>query len=135
MIGILLLTHEDFGAAMLKSASLIVGEVPGTLSVGLNRGDDIAMFCDLVQQTIEKIDEGDGVLVFVDLFGASPYNAMAMASARVKNKFRCISGLSFPMLLEALTMRASYNLDDLAVHCMNSGAEGVKELIAEMGRM
>lgn len=133
MIAVLLLTHEDFGAAMLKSAELIVGDVPKALSLGLNRGDDIAAFCERVQQLMQELDDGDGVLAFVDLFGASPYNAMAMASARIETKFRCISGLSFPMLLEALTMRGSYTLEELAAHCMNAGKTGVKELFAEIG--
>lgn len=135
MISILVLTHEDFGAGMLKSASLIVGELKNCLSLGLNRGDDITAFGRKVQQEIEKIDAGNGVLVFVDLFGASPYNVMAIASAQIKNKFRCISGVSFPMLLEALTMRETYGLDQLTEHCMEVGAEAIKELFTEIERM
>ena len=135
MISILVLTHENFGEGLLKSASLIVGEMKQCLAIGLNRGDDITVFGQKVQQEIEKIDVGDGVLVFVDLFGASPYNVMAMASTRIKNNFRCISGMSFPMLLEALTMRETYELNKLAEHCMEVGAEGIKELLTEMERM
>ncbi len=133
MIGILLLTHEDFGAGMIKSAELIVGNVQHTLSLGLHRGDDIATFKLKVQTAIMELDEGGGVLVFVDLFGASPYNATAMASQNIKPKFRCITGLSFPMLLEALTMRGNYELVELTTHCMQVGVDGVKELFSEMG--
>ena len=39
MIGILLLTHENFGAAMLKSAELIVGGLEQVRAIGLNRGE------------------------------------------------------------------------------------------------
>jgi len=136
MIGILLLTHEDFGKAMLKSAELIVGDLEGAVSVGLHRGDDIMAFSDRVAQAIDTLGrEKDGVLVFVDLFGASPYNAAAMASQNTKAKFRCITGLSFPMLLEALTMRDGFSLDELALDCMKIGRESVKELFQELEKV
>lgn len=135
MIGILLLTHEDFGAAMLKSANLIVGHFEQTLAIGLNRGDDITAFADCVKDAIQKLDTGEGVLVFVDLFGASPYNATAIASQNIENEFYCVTGLSFPMLLEALTMRATYDLETLMQNCMEIGLSGIKELFFEMGKL
>ncbi len=135
LINILLLTHEDFGKAMLKSAELVLGSVDGVESLGLHRGDDIVEFCSKINKKIEELNQGDGVLVFVDLFGASPYNAAAMASSEAKVPYKCITGLSFPMLLEALTMRSSYNLDELAEHCMESGKDGIKELFKELSSM
>lgn len=135
MIGILLLTHENFGAAILKSAELIVGEPKQAQAIGLNRGDDIAAFSGKVKTAIQRLDGGDGVLVFVDLFGASPYNATALASANLQTKFRCIAGFSFPMVLEALTMRENSLLDELTAHCMAAGQNGMKELFEEIGRL
>lgn len=135
MIGVLLLTHENFGAAILKSAELIVGEPKQTRAIGLNRGDDIAAFSAEVKTAIAALDEGEGVLVFVDLFGASPYNATALASANLQVKFRCIAGFSFPMVLEALTMRENYSLEELTENCMAAGQNGIKELFEEIGRL
>jgi PTS system mannose-specific IIA component len=135
MIGILLLTHEDFGTAMLKSAELIVGQFPQVSAIGLNRGDDIAVFSQKVEGAIQEMDTGDGVLVFVDLFGASPYNATALASSRIKQQFRCITGISFPMVLESLTMRETCSLEELTERCMESGKDGIKELFSELQRV
>ena len=132
MIGILLLTHENFGAAMLKSAELIVGGLEQVRAIGLNRGDDITVFSERVRDAIESMDTGDGVLVFVDLFGASPYNATALVSTGIEQKFRCVAGISFPMVLEALTMRESCPLNELTDNCMNAGKDGIKELFSEM---
>lgn len=132
MIGVLLLTHEDFGSAMIKSANLIVGEVEKLEAVGLNRGDDISEFANRVKSKMLELNDGDGVLVFVDLFGASPYNTTAIISKDCDIEYKCVSGLSFPMLLEALMMRNSQDLSTLAETCMQAGKDGIKELFTEM---
>ncbi|MDQ0204600.1 PTS sugar transporter subunit IIA [Pectinatus haikarae] len=132
MIAVLLLTHEDFGKAMLKSAELVLGTVERVKTLGLHRGDDITEFCGKVKNEIEELDQKEGVLVFADLFGASPYNAAAIASSSINVPYKCITGLSFPMLLEALTMRSSYDLSGLTEHCIKSGREGIKELFEEL---
>ena len=132
MISILLLTHENFGAAMINSAKLIVGDLKQVEAFGLNRGDDIAYFSNTIKDKIKKLDDGDGVLIFADLFGASPYNATAIASKNTNSHYRCIAGFNFPMLLEAITLRHYKKLDDLTQKCIEAGHAGIKELFNEM---
>lgn len=132
MIGILLLTHENFGEAMIKSAELIIGECINVKAIGLNRGDDIQEFAERVKENIQLLDESEGVLVFSDLFGASPYNTAAILSKNLDNKYRCISGLNFPMLIHSILMRDSMDLDTLCIDCMTQGKENIKELFLEM---
>lgn len=134
MIAVLLLTHEDFGKAMLESAELVLGSIEQVKTLGLHRGDDITAFCSKVKEEIEELDQGEGVLVFADLFGASPYNAAAIASSKISVPYKCITGLSFPMLLEALTMRNTCNLLELTGHCMRSGKNGIRELFEELSK-
>lgn len=135
VIGILLLTHEDFGAAMIKSAELIAGTAERCESLGLHRGEDIGAFSIKVKAAIERLDAGQGVLVFSDLFGASPYNAAALASQQIESRFNCISGLNLAMLLLAMTMRASCDLEGLARECMDGGRDSIKELFLEMRKI
>ncbi|MBB5335798.1 PTS sugar transporter subunit IIA [Pectinatus brassicae] len=135
MIGILLLTHEDFGKAMLKSAELVLGSIENVKTLGLHRGDDIELFCDRVKKEIEALNQDDGVLVFADLFGASPYNAAAVASSKITVPYKCITGLSFPMLLEAITTRNGSDLDTLTKSCMIAGMMGIKELFEELSKV
>ncbi|MBV4426151.1 PTS sugar transporter subunit IIA [Clostridium tyrobutyricum] len=133
MIGILVITHGDFAAEILKTAELIIGKQKRVISLGLHYGDSIEEFCVKVKDTIESLDEGQGVLVFADLFGASPYNSAAFSANKVKNsKFKCITGVNLPMLLEALTTRDGSNLDDLTESCIKSGNEGIKELFNQI---
>ncbi|WP_416175611.1 PTS sugar transporter subunit IIA [Clostridium sp.] len=133
MIGILVITHGNFAAEILKTVELIIGKQNQTVSLGLQYNDSIEEFRLKVKDTIVSLDKGDGVLIFTDLFGASPYNAAAFSANKVKNtKFRCITGVNLPMLLEAFTTRDVCNLDDLTESCIKCGSQGIKELFHEI---
>ena len=133
MIGVLVATHGDFGRELLKSAELIVGQQDQTLALGLHHGDGIEAFSEKVGAAINLLGKEDGVLVFVDLFGASPYNVAALNSTKiVGSTFRCVTGVSLPMILVAMTMRNSCGLDELAGQCMEAGISGIKELFTEI---
>jgi len=132
MIGILVVTHENFGEAALKTAELILGKQEEALALGCYRGDSIEAFCEKVNGAIQELDTGMGVLVFADLYGASPYNITAKASNTINSKFRCIAGFSLPMVIEAFSMREVYGLDELTDKCMENGLNGIKELFKEI---
>lgn len=133
MIGVLVITHGNFATEILKTAELIIGQQKQAVSLGLHYGDSIEDFSLKVKDTIETLDKGEGVLVFADLFGASPYNAAAFSANKVKKTdFRCITGVNLPMLLEALTSRDGSNLNDLTELCIKSGNEGIKELFNQI---
>ncbi|WP_252254679.1 PTS sugar transporter subunit IIA [Clostridium sp. ZBS12] len=133
MIGILLVTHGKFSEEIVKSAELIVGKQEKILTLGLQHGDSVEMLGDKVKESVKFLEDGDGVLVLVDLMGGSPYNVVALNSSKLLDiNFRCITGVNLPMLLEAITMREIYNLDDLTDHCIEIGTTGIKELFKEM---
>ncbi len=133
MIGILVVTHGDFGKGLLKSAELIVGKQNNTVALGLFHGDSIDDFREKIAKAIEKLDDGEGVLVFTDLYGGSPSNATAMNLREIPNiKFECITGVNLPMVLEALTMRESFELSPLKEHCMEMAHQGIKDLCKEI---
>ena len=69
------------------------------------------------------MDQGNGVLVLADLFGGSPFNATA---SNMKNlKFKCLTGMNLPMLLEALISKEDGDLKELTVKCDEAGKEGI----------
>ncbi|AJH01656.1 PTS mannose transporter subunit IIAB [Clostridium beijerinckii] len=136
MIGILIVTHGKFSEEILKSAELIVGKQDKILTLGLHHGDSVEVLGDKVKESIKLLEDGQGVLVLVDLLGGSPYNVVALNSNKISDvKFKCITGVNLPMLLEAITMREAYELEELTVNCMEAGATGVKELFNEINAM
>ena len=75
MVGILLLTHAPIGEALLSAAEQIMGstKVP-VIALGVHYTRDCQALSEKVQALLDQLNQGDGVLVLSDLFGATPYN-------------------------------------------------------------
>ncbi|MCR1898278.1 PTS sugar transporter subunit IIA [Irregularibacter muris] len=130
MVGILIVTHGDFAKSILRSAELIMGQQNDVITLGLHYGDSIDELNNQIKDSIEKLDEGQGVVVFVDVFGGSPSN-VTVSNMRTK-KFECITGVNMPMLLEAFALRNSLNLEELSEKCIEAGQQGVRSLYKEL---
>jgi len=123
MIGVLIVTHGEIGTALLHSASQILGSPPpqvATLSVWRQDDpDDLAL---RAQELLHGIDDGDGVLVLTDIFGATPGNVVSrlLQNGRVEG----VSGVSLPMLLRVVTGRNG-SVGAAVQRALSGGAEGV----------
>ncbi len=60
-------------------------------------------------EKIEGLKNYEEILILVDLFGGSPYNA-AFEIAMINDKLEILTGVSLPMLLEILSIRDGINL-------------------------
>jgi PTS system ascorbate-specific IIA component len=123
VIGVLLVTHGDIGAAMLASANQILGGATrqvATLSVW--RQDDPDDLVLRARELLEEIDGGDGVLVLTDIFGATPGNVVSRLLD--DNRIEGVSGVSLPMLLRVLTSRNG-SLSAAVKRALSGGSEGV----------
>jgi len=123
MIGVLMVTHGDIGTSLLASAAQILGTAPAqvaTLSVW--RQDDPDDLVLRARELLEGIDDGDGVLVLTDIFGATPGNVVSrlLQDGRVEG----VSGVSLPMLLRVLTGRNG-SLPGAVQRALSGGADGV----------
>ncbi|SDC94313.1 PTS system, mannose-specific IIA component [Paenibacillus sp. UNCCL117] len=126
MIGVLVITHGSFGEELLKSAELIVGPFEQAEALTLHHGDDVQELRQRVSERIRALDQGEGSLVLVDLFGGSPSNITA-ANMR-ESDFQCLTGVNMAMLVEALEFREECGLLELAQRCREAGREGIRDL-------
>jgi PTS system ascorbate-specific IIA component len=123
MIGILIVTHGRIGQSLLESAVQILDETPRLVAtLGVSRSDDPDDLILRARRLIKQLDEGEGVVVLTDIFGATPGNVIArlLEDGRVEG----VSGLSLPMLLRVLTGRSG-SLSETVQRAMSGGAEGV----------
>jgi len=104
MIGILIVSHGAFGEALIHCASHVLGKRPlGVRQVGVTVHDDPDAMLAQAQELVRQLDDGDGVLVFTDILGATPSNIASRLLRR--GKVEGVSGVSLPMLIRALTYR------------------------------
>ncbi len=121
MIGILLISHADFAAALLRAAELIIGPAEKTAAISLTRErspDDVKV--EIQKQLAVLGSDGEGVLVLTDMFGGTPTNMMA--DFLLSDNVDVLTGMNLPMLLKGLGARKNSNLT------------GLSEMLAEYAR-
>jgi len=129
MVGVLILTHGKLADGLKNSVEMIMGQNESFNTLGLYEGDDFSEFKENVLEHISLLDTGEGVLVLVDLFGASPYNSVMFNYQEIKNReknVRLITGVNLPMVIEALNARNYMKLDQLYEEVMNMGISNIK---------
>lgn len=132
MIGILVLSHGNLSQGVVESGTMIVGTNEKVDYLGLYEGENIDEFYDRTAEKIKALDDGDGVLVFSDLYGASPFKATAYCVKKLPDTlYRSVSGVNFSMFIESVLLRETMELEDLSQHVMNTGKQGIKELFTE----
>lgn len=101
-VGILLVTHEGIGTALVAVAGRLLRPLPLKLEAFEVPFDaDADALLPAASAALRRVDGGDGVLVLTDLYGASPSN-LAARVARLGTPARRVSGLNLPMLLRVL---------------------------------
>ena len=127
LVGIVVVTHGQMAEGMLDAARMIVGEQERLVSVTLREADGIESLTERVAAAVEQVDAGDGVLVLVDVFGASPFNASARVAMQ-RSKVEVLTGVSLPMLLELAVQREGQDLSALTQVARDAGTSGIRTL-------
>jgi PTS system mannose-specific IIA component len=118
---------------LLDAARMIVGEQEGIVGVGLMVSDDVESLMERVAHAVEQVESGDGTLLLVDVFGASPFNASARL-AMAGGNLEVLSGVSLPMVLELAVQREGQSLSELVAVAREAGASGIKTLSETLGK-
>lgn len=119
MVGILIATHGDFAAGLLSAVELIAGKQEKIETIGLHHGDGIEEFEEKVNIALDTLDEGDGVIVFVDILGGTPFNVIFRSLAR--KKFKAIAGVNMAMVVQAVMMREEMTEEEVYESVMEVG--------------
>lgn len=124
-IGVLLVTHYGIGDALIQVAESTFGdELP--LSIGILSVSQQPKLDELLAKAkahVDDLDQGQGVLIITDMFGATPSN-IAQALAGSGRHVAVVAGLNLPMLIRVLNY-PTLSLDALAEKALSGGKEGV----------
>ena len=104
MIGILLITHGELGKSLIACATHVLGEKPKFLD-SLTIENDCAhdnMYKE-ISEKINLLDQGKGVLILTDIFGATPCNIITKIIE--PGKVNAIAGVNLSMLIRSISYR------------------------------
>ena len=104
MIGLLIIAHDTLGESLIHCATHVMGERPPLLrQIGVSVHDDPIALLPEAQQAVAELDQGNGVLVLSDMYGATPCNLVG--KLLVPGRIEGIAGVNLPMLVRALAYR------------------------------
>ena len=122
MIGVLLIAHGTLGEALLANAAHVLGHTqPHAAALNIAPGDRTDDRLAEARHLVAALNDGDGVLVLTDIFGATPANIAGclLNSEKVEG----IAGVNLPMLVKALAYR-HLPLADVVAKALDAGAQG-----------
>ena len=126
MIGIQVITHGKMAEGLIDSVDMIIGQTESLVSNELKRGQAIEEFRGEVLESTNEVMSDEGVLIFVDMFGASPYNTSLINSRDVvSTNYKVIAGVNLPLLIEAISNRSSMDLEQLYKHIIESAQHSI----------
>lgn len=129
MIGLLVVAHGRLGESLIDCATYVLGKRPEhLLSLDLSSESDPERLLARAREKIAQLDEGDGVLILADIYGATPCNTICRLVT--PGRVEAVAGASVPMLLKAITYRRE-PLPQLAERVVRGAREGAFHIHTE----
>ena len=121
-VGVILVTHTDYGARLLKAAEFILGRQEECEAVSVDGSHEVENTVQSLKDAVKRLDKGLGVIFLTDMFGGTPTNLSL--SLLGSGKLEVVTGVNLPMLLKVMGSRG-LGLDKLAQEAKNAGMQGI----------
>jgi|SaaInl4_150m_RNA_FD_contig_31_1653518_length_1063_multi_4_in_0_out_0_2 mannose PTS system EIIA component len=128
MTALILLSHGDLSAALLRTAEGIVGPIENARAIS-NSGKSPETIAEDVREAVASFDEASGVMIMVDLFGSSCWRCGVTGGAGVPDDLNLpcavISGVNLGAVLSFSQKRDTMPLQELAETMANDARRGI----------
>ncbi|MCO8292037.1 MAG: PTS sugar transporter subunit IIA [Tetragenococcus koreensis] len=120
-VGIIVMTHGDFGKAAMESAQLIVGQQDNYDTVSVFVVDDVEQLKQELFDKVNQLDTSNGLILFTDIVGGTPTNLASELLTR--EDALVVAGVNLPVLLEVFTNRTKdiQSLKEIITSAYNQG--------------
>jgi PTS system mannose-specific IIA component len=123
-VGLLIVAHPGATSHYRGLVERLLGRLPlsvETFELAFDESLETAL--PLASAALRRVDQGEGVLILTDVYGASPSN-LAARLTQLGTPARRVAGLNLPMLLRVCNYPEK-NLDELAQTAVAGGKTGV----------
>ncbi len=112
MISVLVVAHEPLATALIHCTRHVFGRLPSQVAaLDVVPDEDPAAALQAARDLAARVNDGSGLVVLTDLFGATPARiAVQLAEPR---RVAVFHGVNLPLLLKLLNYRRSVPLEEL----------------------
>ena len=133
MKGIILASHGRLTEGLLDTLTIFSGEPQQIRALCLLPGEEITDFMKMLEDAIQEVDTGDGVVIFCDLLFGSPCNCSArlLQDPVYAEKISVITGMNLCMVLEYIGSREAGMKREALVNTGQQGIVDFNKMLAE----
>lgn len=126
MIGIIMVGHGGFAKGLISAAQLITGKQENYITLDFTSDITPEILSEQIKDAVVSFDKMDGILIFTDLKGGTPYKESIEISLQYE-KIKVLTGTNLAMLIEASLMRVSVNdIHTFATSLVKTGKQQVE---------
>jgi PTS system mannose-specific IIA component len=123
MIGGIIVSHGKLAEELLNALTIILGEVVNIEAISIGWYDDVEDSKRKINQSLKRVDQRNGVLIFTDMFGGTPSNLSF--SFLKDDRIEIITGFNLPMLIKFVSLQRSNNLKEVAKKVVEQGKKNI----------
>lgn len=123
MIGGLIVSHGKLAEELLNALTIIIGEAVNIEAISIGWYDDVEESKRKISQSLKKIDQKNGVVIFTDMFGGTASNLSF--SFLKDNQVEIITGVNLPMLIKFVSLQRSNKLKEVAKKVVEQGKKNI----------
>lgn len=123
MIGGVIVSHGKLAEELLNALTIIIGEVVNIEAISIGWYDDVEESKKKISQSLKRVDQKNGVVIFTDMFGGTASN---LSFSFLKNdQVEIITGVNLPMLIKFVSLQRSNNLKEVAKKIVEQGKKNI----------
>ena len=131
MIGGIIVSHGKLGEELLNALTIILGEALNIEAISIGWYDDVEDSKKKINQSLKRVDQKSGVVIFTDMFGGTPSNLSF--SFQKDDHVEIITGVNLPMLIKFVSLQRSNNLKEVARKVIEQGKKNIHLASALLG--
>lgn len=122
-IGGVVISHGQVANELVAAAEAVVGEISHVTAVSIGWHDDVEIAKAEIERAIDKVSEGNGVLLLTDMFGGTPTNIAAMFLKA--DEVEIVTGVNLPMVIKVASTNSEMTLRELAKEVEDQGKDSI----------
>jgi len=123
MIGGIIVSHGKLAEELLNALTIILGEVLNIEAISIGWYDDVEESRKKINQSLKRVGQKNGVVIFTDMFGGTPSNLSF--SFLKDNQVEIITGVNLPMLIKFASLQRSNSLQEVAKKVVEQGQKNI----------
>jgi mannose PTS system EIIA component len=131
MIGMVLVTHGALAVEFKSALEHVVGPQELVETIAIGPDDDMEERRNDILKSVDRADQGQGVIILTDMFGGTPSNlAISVMQTR---EVEVIAGVNLPMLVKLARVRADLDIKAAVKEAADAGRKYINVASEALG--